>query len=91
MLGSNVHVTNVIPGPVVTGAGVNALKGDGTKFGVSDNLIATGMSVQRSVPFAESVCKSDQPKALVFMYPSNRDFFNMNLMSLTVRILPFTL
>ena len=51
-------MTNVIPGPVVTGAGVNALKGDGTKFGVSDNLIATGMSVQRSVPFAESVCKS---------------------------------
>ena len=37
-------MTNVIPGPVVTGAGVNALKGDGTKFGVSDNLIATGMS-----------------------------------------------
>ena len=37
---SNVHVTNVAPGPVVTGAGVNALKGDGSKFGVSDNLIA---------------------------------------------------
>ncbi len=32
------------PGPVVTGAGV---KGDGSKFGVvSDNCIATGMSVQ---------------------------------------------
>ncbi|XP_064397214.1 dehydrogenase/reductase SDR family member 7-like isoform X2 [Halichondria panicea] len=49
MLDSNVHVTNVAPGPVVTGAGVNALKGDGSKFGVSDNLIATGMSVQRCV------------------------------------------
>ena len=47
MLGSNVHVTNIAPGPVVTGAGVNALRGDGTKFGVSDKLIASGMSVQR--------------------------------------------
>ena len=48
MLTSNVHVTNVAPGPVVTGAGVNALKADGTKFGISDKLIATGMTVQRS-------------------------------------------
>ena len=47
MQGTNVHVTNVAPGPVVTGAGVNALRGDGTKFGVSDKLIASGMSVQR--------------------------------------------
>lgn len=49
MLTSNVHVTNVAPGPVVTGAGVNALKADGTKFGISDKLIATGMTVQRCV------------------------------------------
>ena len=47
MQGTNVHVTNVAPGPVVTGAGVNALRGDGTKFGVSDKLIASGISVQR--------------------------------------------
>ena len=32
MQGTNVHVTNVAPGPVVTGAGVNALRGDGTNF-----------------------------------------------------------
>ena len=47
MQGTNVHVTNVAPGLVVTGVGVNALRGDGTKFGVSDKLIASGMSVQR--------------------------------------------
>ena len=38
MQGTNVHVTNVAPGPVVTGEGVNVLCGDGTKFGVSDKL-----------------------------------------------------
>ena len=32
MRGTNAHVTNVAPGPVVTGAGVNALRGDGTNF-----------------------------------------------------------
>ena len=35
MQGTNVHVTNVAPGPVVMGAGVNALRGDG----VSDKVI----------------------------------------------------
>ena len=32
MRGTNVHVTNVAPGPVVTGAEVSALRGDGTNF-----------------------------------------------------------
>ena len=32
MQGTRVHVTNVAPGPVVMGAGVNALRGDGTNF-----------------------------------------------------------
>ena len=41
------HVTNVCPGSVVTGAEVNPLQGDGTKFGVSDKFIATEMSDER--------------------------------------------
>ncbi len=47
MLCSNVSVTNVFPGPVVTMAGANALTGDGTTVGKNDSLIATGMSAKR--------------------------------------------
>lgn len=47
MLESNVHVTNVAPGPVLTNVSKNALIGDGSKFGKTDELIANGMSVKR--------------------------------------------
>ena len=47
MQGSNVFVTNVAPGPIVTNAGVNALQADGTTFGVEEKFLTTGMSVQR--------------------------------------------
>ncbi len=40
-------MTSVAPGPVVTNVSKNALKGDGTKFGVTDELIANGMSATR--------------------------------------------
>lgn len=47
MLLDNVHVTNVLPGPVITNAGANALREDGTVVGVNDKLIAAGMPVRR--------------------------------------------
>ena len=47
MLCSNVSVTNVFPGPVITMAGANALTGDGTIVGKNDSLIAAGMSAKR--------------------------------------------
>ena len=47
MLESNVFVTNVAPGPVCTDVSKNALKGDGSKFGRTDKLIAEGMPVKR--------------------------------------------
>ena len=40
-------VTNVAPGPVCTDVSKNALKGDGSKFGRTDKLIAEGMPVKR--------------------------------------------
>ncbi len=39
-------MTNVAPGPVVTNFFKNILKGDGTKFGVTDELI-DGVSAKR--------------------------------------------
>ena len=47
MLCSSVYVTNVLPGPVVTMVGANALQGDGSSLGVNDSLIANGMKVER--------------------------------------------
>ena len=47
------YVTNVAPGPVVTNVSKNALLGDGSKFGVTDSLIANGMSVKRYMKVLE--------------------------------------
>lgn len=47
MLESNVHVTNVAPGPVLTNVAKNALKGDGSKYDRTDKIIAEGMPVER--------------------------------------------
>ncbi len=47
MLCNNVFVTNVVPGPVITNVGVNALKADGSTFGVTDGLVGSGMKVER--------------------------------------------
>ena len=47
MQGSNVFVTSVAPGPVVTNAGVNALQADGTTFSNHEKFLTTGMTVQR--------------------------------------------
>jgi short-subunit dehydrogenase len=49
MLKSNVHVTNIAPGPVQTNVSKNALKGDGSAFGRTDHTIANGMAVRRCV------------------------------------------
>ena len=49
MVGENVFVTNVAPGPVQTQAGANAVTADGTPVGFSDKLIASGMTVKRCV------------------------------------------
>ena len=48
MQGSNVHITNVLPGPVATQVAANALTADGSKFGTTDDIVANGMTVQRS-------------------------------------------
>lgn len=47
MTGENVFVTNVVPGPVKTQAGSNAVTGDGTPVGFTDQLVASGMTVER--------------------------------------------
>ena len=47
MQGSNVYVTNVAPGPIITNADVNALLADGSRYGVGEKFLSTGMSAQR--------------------------------------------
>lgn len=47
MLLNNVSVTNVTPGPVVTDVSKNSLTEDGSAFGITDDIIANGMSVKR--------------------------------------------
>ena len=49
MQGNNIFVTNILPGPVRTNVSVNALQGDGSQFGETDNFIANGMSAKRFV------------------------------------------
>ncbi len=44
-----VDITNVAPGPVSTDVSKNAVKGDGSLHGVTDKMIAEGMSVKRYV------------------------------------------
>lgn len=52
LIGKNVHVTNVCPGPVKTQVSVNAMTKDGSQFGKTDLIIASGMSADRSVSVA---------------------------------------
>ena len=47
MTDTNVHVTNVCPGPVRTAVSENSLLHDGSRHGVTDDLIANGMSAKR--------------------------------------------
>ena len=47
VMGKNIFITNICPGPVKTNVSINALTSDGSKFGKTDKLIAEGMSVQR--------------------------------------------
>jgi short-subunit dehydrogenase len=54
MLGNNIHVTNVAPGPVQTNVASNALKGDGSMFYSNSDqtdsfkkLVDDGMAVKK--------------------------------------------
>ena len=47
MTGTNVHVTNVCPGPVRTAVSENALLADGSRHGASDVYVANGLPVKR--------------------------------------------
>ena len=47
MQGTNVHVTNVVPGPVITNADTNALLADGSRYGVEEKFLSTGMTAKR--------------------------------------------
>ena len=49
MVGKNIHITNVCPGPIKTAVSENALTSAGTKFGVTDSMIAQGMSADRYI------------------------------------------
>jgi len=44
----NIHVSTVVPGFIRTNLSTNALKGDGSNFGVMDDDISAGMPVDRA-------------------------------------------
>ena len=46
-LDSNVAVTNVCPGPVITDVDVNSLRGSGETHGREDAMIRGGMTAER--------------------------------------------
>jgi NAD(P)-dependent dehydrogenase (short-subunit alcohol dehydrogenase family) len=47
MLDKNISITNVCPGPVKTNVDISAVTGEGELFGKRDELIQSGMTVER--------------------------------------------